>query len=418
MMNQNDYFNFEEETMPAAARSRYLDDAVENIVSHAYQNAPAIREKMERAGISPADIHGTADLVRIPITRKSELLEREHAALPFGGFLAVPRTSQIYISPGLTYEPEIPDPQVRSDAKALYAAGFRPGDVTLVTISFHMVPAGANHALALERIGATVVPSGVGNTELQLQIIQDLKITGYLGTPSFLMSMIERAESLGVDFPIRSAIVGGEMFPESLRRTFNQKYGITALQTYGTAELLSVAYECDRVAGWHVAEEAYVEIVDPATGNPLPSGEVGEIVVTPFNPVFPLVRYGTGDLSSLTIEPCACGRTSPRLNGLLGRVGDAVKVRGMFLHPRQVTEVVGRFPAVARCLVLVDRISERDHVTLQLELARDADVEPVRAGLPNLFQELCRVKVDRLDLVADGQIPQDSKLILDQRRWD
>ena len=403
--------------MPAAARSRYLDEAVKGIVAHAYQNAPAIREKMDRAGVGPADIRGTADLVKIPITHKSELLEREHAALPFGGFLAVPRTAQIYISPGLTYEPEIPDPQVCSDAKALYAAGFRRGDVTLVTISFHMVPAGANHALALERIGATVVPSGVGNTELQLQIIQDLKITGYLGTPSFLMSMIERAESLGVDFPIRSAIVGGEMFPESLRLTFKEKYGITALQTYGTAELLNVAYECNRVAGWHVAEESHVEIVDPATGQPVQPGEVGEIVVTPFNPVFPLVRYGTGDLSSLTVTPCACGRTSPRLNGLLGRVGDAVKVRGMFLHPRQVSEVVARFPNVARCQVVVDRISERDHVTLQLELIQDADGESVQAALPKLFQELCRVKVDRLDMVDPSLILQDAKLILDHRVW-
>jgi len=422
-MSKTGYYDAPAETMPVAAREKYLNDKVSEIVRHAYNNAPAIQGKMAAAGVKPEDIKTVADLPRIPITRKSDMPELEKQDLPFGGFLGITSSRRIYASPGPIYEPEIPDGQYHAAAKALYAAGFHKGERAAVTVSFHMTPAGDHFAGAMREMGVIVVPTGVGNTELQLQIMRDLKITGYAGTPSFLMTLINKAEEMGHDFRkdfyLKSALVGAEMLPESLRRTFEDKYGINTHQIFSTAELLLLGYECGEKSGWHVPEEVYIEIADPETGEPVAAGEIGEVVVTPFNPIFPLIRFAIGDLSRLNLEACPCGRTSPRLMGLLGRVGEAVKARGMFIHPNQVRMVVQKFPQVTAFQCKIGRHQERDAVTIACELEEKAgNRDKLAADIIATFPGICRVKLDRVDFIPQGSLSQDAKPLVDERTWD
>jgi len=423
MEEKETYYDAAKETMPVAERTRYMNESLRDIVQYAYQNAPAIKEKMDKAGVKPSDIVTAKDLEKIPITRKDNFGELEKLKPPFGGFLGVSHTKEVFVSPGPIYEPEIPDTQFDAVAKALCAAGFREGDVALITVSYHMVPAGHHFAGGLEKLGITRIPAGIGNTELQLQIMRDLKVTGYLGTPSFLMTLIKRAEELGYnfrqDFQLMCALLGAEMLPESLRKTFEQDYGIRAQQIYSTAELLLLGYECNQKSGWHVPEEVFIEIVDHNTGKQLPPGEVGEIVVTPFDKVFPLIRYGTGDLSSMITEPCLCGRTSPKLTGLLGRVGEAVKARGMFIHPKQIKDVMAKFDQVHNFQVKVGRQRQRDQITINLELKDEAvDKQKLTEELTRTFQDICRVKADKVDFLTKGTIPEEHKLVVDERSWE
>lgn len=422
-MKESDFYDAAIETMPVDDRERYINEKLQEIVQYAYDNAPAVRRKMDHSGVTPGDISTAKDLPKIPVTRKDDFSELQKLEPPFGGFLAVPETKDIFISPGPIYEPEIPDNQYHAAAKALYAAGFRRGDKVVVTVSFHMVPAGRHFAGAMEKLGITMIPTGVGNTELQIQIIRDLKVTGYAGTPSFLITLIKKAEELGYDFrkdfQIRHALLGAEMLPESLRRTFEQEYGIRAQQIYSTAELLLLGYECGEKSGWHIAEEVFIEIVDYETGVPLSSGEVGEIVVTPFNHIFPLIRYATGDLSSINTEPCPCGRTSPRLAGLLGRAGEAVKARGMFIHPGQVRQVMREFGQSTNFQVKVRRRQQRDEIIMVLELKDEAlDKEKITNDVAKTFQDICRLKLDKVEFVTKGTLPEVRKVIIDERTWD
>lgn len=417
------YYDAPAETMPPAARAAYYCNQVQGIVRYAYDHAPAIRQKMVDAGVRPEDIQGVGDLPKIPITHKSDFPELEQKDYPFGGFLGVKSTKHIYCSPGPIYEPEIPQCQYHAAAKALYAAGFREGDRAMITVSFHMVPAGQHFAGAMTEMGVTLVPTGVGNTELQLQIMRDLQVDGYAGTPSFLMNLIDKAEELGQDFRrdynLKHALVGAEMLPESLRRIFEEKYAIHTRQIFSTAELLLLGYECEEKSGWHIPEEVHLEIVDPESGQPVPPGEVGEVVVTPFNEVFPLVRYAIGDLSRIEYGACPCGRTSPKLMGLLGRVGDAVKVRAMFVHGSQVKAVAQKFDPIGAAQCRIGRDKQRDTVVLVCEL-KDAGIDEASLvkDVTMAFPDICRVKLDRIEFVAEGTLPADAKPIVDERQWD
>lgn len=419
-MRQSKFYDARE-TMPVAERERYLTQRLRNIIAYAYRQAPAVKEKMKRAGVTPSRITTIKDLEKIPITRKDEFTQQQKANPPLGGFLAVGRPKIIYVSPGPIYEPEDPEEQIEICAQALYAAGFREGDTAIIAFSFHMVPAGIRMSQVCQKLGITWIPTGVGNTELQLEVMRDLKVDSYLGTPSFLGLLIKKAEELGHDFRrdynLRKAWFIAEMLPPSLRQYF-EDYGISASQGYGTAELGTLAYECRQKSGMHLPDEAIVEIVDPKTGRQLEPGEVGEVVATSFNQIYPLIRYGTGDLSSLTTEPCPCGRTSYRLTGVLGRAGEEVKVRGMFLHPRQVQEVMSKFRQVANFQVVVRRQEQRDDLTLALELKDEtADKPSLTTSLVQNFQDICRVKLDRIEFVARGTIPEKHKIITDERIW-
>ncbi len=421
-MIENEFYDAAKETMSVKDRESYLNERLKDIVTYAYQHAPAFKEKMDRAGVTPAQINTVKDLEKIPITRKDDFAEHQKANPPLGGYLAVPAPKTIFVSPGPIYEPEDPEEQFEIIAKALYATGFRPGDMAVITFSFHMVPAGIRMAETLTRMGITWVPTGVGNTEIQLEVMRDLKVNCYIGTPSFLGLIIKRAEELGYnfrrDFSLKRAWFIAEMLSPSLRQSFEQDYGISAAQGYGTAEHGTLAYECLQKSGMHIPEEIIVEIVDPDTGRQLGPGEVGEVVATPFNKIYPLIRYGTGDLSSYTTEPCPCGRTSYKLTGVLGRVGEEVKARGMFIHPRQVQELMARFDQISRFQVVIRLQEHADDITVNVELKDEAiDKEQLGNSLAKDFKNLCRVRPDRIKFVAKGTIPEGSRLILDERVW-
>ncbi len=406
--------------------NRDKDARVREIVRYAYENAPGFRRLMESAGLTPDDVQGVDDLERVPVLSKDKLVELQRQDPPFGGFLAVSlsQLKHIFLSPGPLYEPHGPDEGwVEGAAEVFRAAGFGPGDVVVNTFAYHLVPAGLHLDAALQAVGCTVVPAGVGNTDLQVMILRDLQVTGYVGTPSFLMTLLKKAEEKGLnvreDLALKHTLFTAEPYPPSLRRTFEEEYGLRTTQAYGTADLGLVAYECEAVSGLHISDAVVLEIVDPATGKRQPPGEAGEIVVTNFSRTYPLIRFGTGDLSAITEEPCACGRPGPRLLGIMGRVGDAVKVRGMFVHPNQLRAVAARFPAVARLQAVVTRPEHRDELTLRVELGDpNADREALSQALATAVREVCRVRADHIAFVEPGTIPEDAKLIVDERTWE
>ena len=418
-------YNLSRDAMSTKERKKYTNRRLREIVEYAYQNASAVKEKMDRAGVKPAQIRTVKDLEKIPITRKDNFTALQKQNPPFGGFLGIPNgdLEKVFISPGPIYEPQDAEEVIESGAKALLAAGFKKGDRVMVTLNYNMSPAGQRTDQILVKIGATAIPTGVGNTELQIQIMKDLKVTGYVGTPSFLMTLVKRAEELGYhfrnDFVLQHAWTMGEMLSLALRKSLEQDYGISVLQGYGTAELGLLGYECQECSGMHIPEEMIIETVNPQTGKQVEPGEIGEVVATPFNKIYPLIRFGTGDLSSITDEPCSCGRTSSRLTGILGRVGEEVKVRGMFIHPRQVEEVMAKFAQISNFQAVVSRIGERDELTLNLELEDETvDRDKLTHDLSKIFQGICRVRADKIQFVKKGSISKERKVISDERRWE
>lgn len=405
-------------------RKKNLSKKLALIVSHAYRHAPAFRAKMDRAGVKPSQVKTIKDLDKIPVTAQSEMVSLQTENPPFGGFLTIPieKLERIFVSPGPLYEPIRIGDFAKAAAEALSVFGIKKGDRVLNTFSYHMVPAGLWVDQALQRLGATVIPAGVGLTDLQVKIMKDLKVTGYVGTPSFLMTLIKRAEEMGLpfreNFSLRCALCSAEILPPSMRKTFEDDYGIKVADTYASAILGILGYECLEKSGFHFPEEIIIEIVDPTTGKSLGPGEVGEVVVTLFDKSYPLIRFGTGDLSNFTDEPCPCGRKSYRLTRIMGRVGEAVKVRGMFIHSRQIEEVIRNFPEVSRFQVAVSRSGHRDEWAIHLELKEEVDREKFLESLQKSIQESCRVKPDKIECVSRGTIAEGAKKIVDQRTWE
>ena len=407
--------------MPPEERQKHLDAKLREIVAYAYERAPAVKDRFDRAGVKPEDIRGAKDLERIPVLRKDELIELQKANPPFGGYLAVPIDSleRIYQSPGPIYDPQ------RRRGFAMGAGlppDFGKGQIVMNTWSYHIVPAGLGVDQAFRNLGFTVVPMGTGNTELQVKVMHDLKVNGFCGTPSFLKIIIDKAEEMGYDFKndfnLTFAMVGGEMGGEPLRKLFQEKYGILCMggDAYATSDVGTIASGCEKQSGMHVTADGIVEIVDPGTGKRLGPNEVGEVVVTPFDDVYPLIRFGTGDLSSFIDEPCDCGRTTPRLPKIVGRTGDAVRVRGMFVHPKQTDEAVSGYPEISRYQLVVIRPKDRDEMILKVELADEAaDKEKLKGALDKDFRGICKVRFDRVEYVAKGTIPEGAKSIVDER---
>lgn len=413
------YYDRKRETMGPRARRRYQEAWLRALVAHAWRHAPGVRRRMEAAGLKPGDLRALEDLDRLPVLKKSAMPDLQRADPPFGGFAALPRERlrRVFVSPGPIYEPIGPEPSPWRAEVGLYAGGFRPGDVVIDTFAYHLTPAAHMIDAGLLRLGCAVIPTGPGNTDLQVRVAQDLGVTGYVGTPSFLLTILQRAEELGARLPLEVANVGAEPFPESLRRTFEETYGIFARQGFGTAELGIVAYECREKAGMHVLEDAILQIADPETGRSLPAGQIGEMVVTVNQRGYPMLRFGTGDLSVVTEEPCPCGRTSPRMLGWRGRADEVTKVRGMFIHPRQADEVVARFPAVTRYQVVVTRRDHQDAMTFRVELGQGGDPAEVQAGMPKAIQEVMRLRGE-VQIVPPGTIPEGARKIADERQWE
>ena len=416
------------EIMSPAAREAYLNERLAETIDHAYLHAPAVKEIFDRAGVNPAHVRAVKDLEKVPIIRKTDLIEMQKAAPPYGGLLTIPveDVERVFLSPGPLYEP-IQHSGIKWFAKSFWAAGFRKGDVVVNTFTYHMSPAGVLFQEALRDCGATAIPMGTGNTEIQIQTMYDLKVTGFVGTPTFLITVIKRAEELGYDFrqdfALRRAWFTGEMLPASLRETFEEEYQISTAQAYAVTEPGgAIAYECHRKSGMHLMDEYIVEIVDPETGKQLRPGEIGEIVVTPVhNNTWGLIRFGTGDMSSYITKPCPCGRTASRLTGVVGRTGDAIKVRGMFVVAKQAEQAVMSFGQVSRFQVVVGRRKHRDEMVLKVELepkSKAEDKNRLSDALSKKVQDMCRIKVDKIEFVEKGIIPDEHQTILDERTWE
>jgi phenylacetate-CoA ligase len=391
-------------------------------LAYAYSRAPAVRDLFDKADVDPAAVRGLADLAVLPVTTKDDLLRRQADDPPFGGFCAVPidELQRVYVSPGPLYEPSgVWDGHTwMHDLLAAY--GVPQNGRALVSFSYHLVPAGLGLDDTLQRYGLVVVPAGVGNTDVQARVLRDLAVEVFCGTPSFLVTLLERAEGLGFrwghELCLRVALSGAEAFTTELRAEMDRR-GITVVQTYGTADVGLLGGTCPVGNGFHLSDHAMVEITEPGTGRPLDPGEIGEVVVTTFSPTYPLVRFGTGDLAALPPEPCPCGLPSPLLSRLAGRVGEAVKVRGMFLHPGQVDAAMDAVGGIGRYQVSVRRAGFRDELVVRIEIEGDDG-----DGLPELVRqrarEAWRVRPDRVEAVPVGTLPEGGKVLVDERPWD
>src|SRR4030042_401622 len=355
------YFQREKETMSRKRREGYLKERLSEILRYGYRSSKAIRSRFDAMGIKPEKVKDLKDLEKLPITKKTDLVTFQKQTPPFGGFEVIPKKGlkRIYISPGPVFEPGEWDYEDIRWAQGLYACGMRKGDVVLNTFNYHLTPLAFMLDESLQMLGATVVPIGPGNLSMQIQLMRQLRITGFLGTPSFLMAIVEAAEGMHLDFKkdlhLKTAFVGAEMFPESLRQKLEGKLEILLRQAYGTVDVGCLGYECPEKNGMHIPEDVIVEIVDTGTGRQLEIGATGEIGATTFSKVFPMIRFATGDLSYLTEDPCPCGRTSMRLGKILGRTDQVTKVLGIFIHPWQVDEVMAKFPIVVNYQVVVTR---------------------------------------------------------------
>jgi phenylacetate-CoA ligase len=378
-------------------------------------------------GVDAAAVSSRAALAALPVTRKSELLARQQAARaaggdPFGGFAAIgwralglKPARRVFQSPGPIYEPEGAATDYWRFGRALFAAGFRAGDLVHNSFSYHLTPAGSMMETGAQAIGCTVFAGGVGNTELQLQAMQELRPDAYAGTPSFLRIALEKADEAGCALPsLRKASVGGEAFPPALRDALAAR-GIQAYQSYGTADLGLIAYETAAREGLVLDEGVIVEIVRPGTGTPVADGEVGEVVVTTLNPDYPLVRFGTGDLSAMLPGRCPTGRTAPRIRGWMGRADQTAKVRGMFVHPGQVAEVLKRHPEAGRGRLVIEGEMAKDRMTLQVECA--GAPAGLAAALADSLRDVTKLRGE-VALVAPGSLANDGKVIEDARRYD
>ena len=408
------------ETRDPAAREAALMAALPAHVAHAQQRSAAFADIL--AGVDAAAVGSRAALAGLPVTRKGELLARQQASRAagrdaFGGF-ATGRWGaamrRVYASPGPIYEPEGTAVDYWRTARALYAAGFRAGDLVHNAFSYHMTPGAFILEAGALAVGCTVFPAGTGQTEQQLQAIGELKPTAYVGTPSFLRILCEKAQESGADMrSLTKGMVSAEPFPPSLRDWFAER-GMTAYQSYATADAGLIAYETAARQGLVLDEGVIVEIVRPGTGDPVPEGEVGEVVVTVLNPDYPLIRFGTGDLSAVLAGACPTGRTNTRIKGWMGRADQTTKIRGMFVHPGQVAEVVRRFPEVARARLVVTGAMANDQMTLRVE---SVNVPGLAERLADAVRDVTKLR-SQIELVAPGSLPNDGKVIEDARSYE
>ena len=406
------------EMRSAEERERALMSALPQQVAHAQARTAAFAQRLQ--GVAANEVDSRAALARLPVTRKHDLMERQHAERArdvFGGFSAIGwgEMKHVFQSPGRLYEPEGASRDYWRAARALYAAGFRAGDLVHNCFSYHFTPAGSMMETGAHALGCTVFPGGTGQTELQVQAIADLQPAGYIGTPSFLKLIVDKATELGVALPsLTKAMLSAEAFPPSLR-DWLQDRGISGYQCYATADLGLIAYETRARQGLVLDEGVIVEIVRPGTGDPVPEGEVGELVVTTLNPDYPLIRFGTGDLSAVLPGLCPSGRTNTRIKGWMGRADQTAKVRGMFVHPSQVAEVVRRFPQVGKARLVISGEMANDRMSLKVEVA--SAPEELSERLAEAIRDVTKLRGE-VELCAPGSLPNDGKVIDDTRRFE
>jgi len=408
------------ETREPAERERDHLARLPKQIAHARKNAPGFARIL--TDVDPRAVTTRAALARLPVTRKSDLKALQGEIAPLGGLNATPvgKLAKVFMSPGPIFEPEGVGRDWWRMARGLHAGGFRAGDLVTNTFAYHFTPAGSMLESGAAACGCTVVPAGVGQTEMQVAAIAALRVSGYIGTPSFLKLIVEKADEMRADITcLTKAMVGAEYLPPALRNALGER-GMTVMQVYATADLGLIAYEsrgpggkvCD---GMVVDEGIFLEIVRPGTGDPVPEGEVGEVVVTTFNPDYPLIRFATGDLSAVLPGRSPCGRTNVRIRGWMGRADQATKVKGMFVQPSQVAEILKRHPEIRRARLVVDHADGQDRMTLHCE------VESTPAGLAAkvvaTIRDVTKLRGE-IALKRPGDLPNDGKVVEDARKYD
>ena len=414
-IGQGDHFDRLERREPRQ-RDREMLAGLPDLLRRAIDSAPALAAHF--AGVEPTTVTSFAALAALPLLRKSDLVERQQASPPFGGLTTIPvaQLAKLFMSPGPILEPEGTRPDYWRFARAMYAAGIRPGDVVHNAFAYHLTPAGSIIESGARVLGCPVIPAGTGQTELQLTVIARVRPAAYTGTPSFLKILLERGRADGVDTScLKKALVGGEACPRTLADWFEGEFGVCVYQCYGTADVGLIAYETPAREGLVIDEGVLVEIVRPGTGDPVPAGEVGELVVTVFNPDYPLIRFATGDLSALLPGQSPCGRTNRRLRGWLGRADQTTKVKGLFVYPRQIAEIVKRHPAVSRARLLVERHEHVDRMTLWCEV--DARPDGLAEAIASTLTSITGLRGE-IAFAAPGELANDGKVIDDRRARD
>ena len=414
-----EYYDTLESREPAVRESALLA-ALPAQIAHARKNAPGFARIL--ADVDPKTIGSRAALAQLPVTRKSDLGELQKQQAPLGGLNATPldKLAKIFVSPGPVYEPEGTAPDWWRTARALFAAGFRCGDLVINTFAYHFTPAGSMMESGARALGCTVVPGGIGQTEMQVSTIADLRISGFVGTPSFLKLIADKAEELKADISgLKQAMVGGEYLPPALRKSLGER-GIRVMQSYATADLGLLAYESalgdgSVNEGMILDEGLILEIVRPGSGDPVTPGEVGEVVITSFNPDYPLIRFGTGDLSAVLAGTSPCGRTNVRIKGWMGRADQTTKVRGMFVTPKQVNEIVRRHPEIVKARLVIAGATGNDSMTLRCE-GGSGDAA-LKAALVASIRDVTKLRGE-IEFVAAGSLPNDGKVIDDIRKYD
>jgi phenylacetate-CoA ligase len=404
-------FYDELETRPPEKREGQQFSALPDLIARA-MSAPGWREQL--AGVDSKAVTSRAALAKLPVLRKSELKERQTSRPPLGGFAvtAPGKLKRLLVSPGPIFEPEGYGRDFWNSARALFAAGFRGGDIVHNSFAYHLTPGGFILEAGAHALGCAVIPGGVGNTEQQIEAIAQLKPNGYTGTPDFLKILLDAGEKAGTDVSsIKRALVSGAALPSSLRSELGSR-GVAVMQCYATAELGVIAYETPALEGMVVNESVIVEIVRPGTGDPIGEGEVGEVVVTSFNPDYPMIRLATGDLSAVLAGRSPCGRTNMRIKGWMGRADQTTKVKGMFVHPGQIAEVAKRHPELGRLRLRVTRQGEQDAMTLAAECP--APATGLADAIAATLQSVTKLK-GAVEFVAPGSLPNDGKIIADER---
>ena len=394
------------------------DELAAKAVRFGYENTRGIRKRLARARVWPEDVKCVADLGPIPVLAKDDLPDLQAARPPFGGLLSCRAGTlrRIYRSPGPINDPQGDREDFWRIAPAAWAAGFRAGDVVLNSFSYHLTPGGLMLDAGMRAIGCTVIPGGVGNSAAQVEAACAAGATGYAGTPQFLLTLLERARESGHELPFRRALVTGAPLPPALRARLEFEFGVDVYQSYGTADAGTLGYECEAKDGWHVAPEIVIELLVPGDDRPAGEGETGQVVVTSPNEVYPLVRFGTGDLSAWNRETCGCGRTSHRLVGFLGRVGEGVKVKGMFVHPRELAGALGGDPVVARYqAVVTEGAGGEDVFTVRVEAAPGCELgDEAVAALGARIREAVKVR-PVMEVVGEGEVGEGAGGVVDGR---
>jgi phenylacetate-CoA ligase len=407
------------ETRSPSAREKALMAELPKLIVHAKKRAPGFARILE--DVDPRKIRTRKALAALPVTRKSDLGSLQKELPPLGGLNATPveKMAKLFISPGPIYDPEGRGRDWWRTARGLFAGGFRAGDRVLNTFAYHFTPAGSMLESGATAVGCTVIPGGVGQTEMQVATIRDLQINAFVGTPSFLKLIVEKADELKVDIScLKKAHVGAEYLPPALRKNLNER-GIRVTQTYATADLGLLAYESlmpdgTLNEGMILDERLILEIVRPGTGDPVAAGEVGEVVITTFNKDYPLVRFATGDLSAVLPGASPCGRTNVRIKGWMGRADQSTKVRAMFVTPRQVNDIVRRHPEIAKARLVVEGEAGNDRMTLRCEASKTSAA--LKEAIVASIRDITKLRGE-VELVAPGTLPNDGKVIEDLRKY-